>query len=594
MPKQKSWKTLGTVFQVPGSVFPFAFRVALPCSLLTAMLKVADVMTFEGFDGFLKEWDVNAAAYGGFSTLLGFLVVFRTSEAYGRFWDGSTLTHQLRGDWFDAASSLIAFSRNSKSDVMVLKHFQHKVVRLFSMLHALSLAEVEDDADEEDERWAFELELPDVECLDRVSLLALKASSCKVELVFHWIQCLVVDALASGILNTPPPIVTRAYQELASGMVKFHECLKIARVPLPFPYTQTTMVLLIIHWCLTPVMLCTWTKNAIVASSFAFIQVFILWGLHAIATELENPFGADANDLNVADMQRDMNHRLLMLLDPSSQRVPTFEYNPSFDYEELKECEKSCFKVIWAGLDPSIPEGFHKVINERAAVRRSRIKALSRNSVRQEAPRGKTQRGSISNSTDPVSSFVLENSLAVAKQVMENHEAKMKPNIDSQSQALDLEAPLPPKLTSSAASELDKLAMAANAACAALGSFKMAYTMVPPQTDIVDATGKMPNSMTIAPMPGSPAIAARTGARDQEIAWFPGDTDLPPDDVASTKASVSGSQYNSGELPLRTGNSKKPSLMYSSRLRDGEDSKRGRIGRLCPSCTSANPLTRAL
>lgn len=40
------------------------------------------------------------------------LVVFRTGQAYNRFWDGSTLTHQMRGDWFDAASSIISFTRS--------------------------------------------------------------------------------------------------------------------------------------------------------------------------------------------------------------------------------------------------------------------------------------------------------------------------------------------------------------------------------------------------------------------------------------------------------------------------------------------------
>lgn len=32
---------------------------------------------------------------------------------------------------------------------------------------------------------------------------------------------------------------------------------------------------------------------------FTFVTVFILWVLHSISIELENPFGADANDLDV-------------------------------------------------------------------------------------------------------------------------------------------------------------------------------------------------------------------------------------------------------------------------------------------------------
>eukprot|EP00438_Fugacium_kawagutii_P017893 Skav201910 [mRNA] locus=scaffold3992:118886:121469:+ [translate_table: standard] len=203
--------------------------------------------------------------------ILRILVVFRTGQAYNRFWDGSTLTHQMRGDWFDAAS----------------------------MLHALSLAELEDDGDEDEERWAYRLRafacmlslaaghgvsatcnLTNGSVIDGVgidvdSLRALKKAECKVELVFHWIQSIVVTSIDCGIMSAPSPILTRAYSELASGiseqfpfsegvqggltaappsgwlrqalagnllatggMVKFHDCLKIARVPVPFPYSQ--------------------------------------------------------------------------------------------------------------------------------------------------------------------------------------------------------------------------------------------------------------------------------------------------------------------------------------------------------------------
>lgn len=82
---------------------------------------------------------MDSTVYNAFSTLLGILVVFRTGQAYNRFWDGSTLTHQMRGDWFDAASSIISFTRTSKADSTKLWDFRQIVVRLFSMLHALSL-----------------------------------------------------------------------------------------------------------------------------------------------------------------------------------------------------------------------------------------------------------------------------------------------------------------------------------------------------------------------------------------------------------------------------------------------------------------------
>ena len=101
--------------------------------------------------------------------------------------------------------------------------------------------------------------------IDVGSLKALKKAECKVELVFHWIQSIVVSSIDCGIMSAPSPILTRAYSELASGMVKFHDCLKIARIAVPFPYSQATLMLLVMHWLLTPFVMSLGTQTATVS-----------------------------------------------------------------------------------------------------------------------------------------------------------------------------------------------------------------------------------------------------------------------------------------------------------------------------------------
>ena len=183
--------------------------------------------------------------------------------------------------------------------------------------------------------WAFSQGVIDGVGIDVESLRALKKAECKVELVFHWIQSIVVTSILAfpfcvvdaeilqvtrdtinwhqgctqwkllslsfdtrgidcGIMSAPSPILTRAYSELASGvsaddwwsfkvwkvvengllewqdcwlkwflvalpfcstfcvcifycgqrgMVKFHDCLKIARIAVPFPYSQARRML---------------------------------------------------------------------------------------------------------------------------------------------------------------------------------------------------------------------------------------------------------------------------------------------------------------------------------------------------------------
>ena len=105
--------------------------------------------------------------------------------------------------------------------------------------------------------------------IDVTSLKALKKAECKVELVFHWIQSIVVCSIDCGIMSAPSPILTRAYSELASGMVKFHDCLKIARIAVPFPYSQATLMLLVIHWIVTPFVMVLGTQTPAVSCASA-------------------------------------------------------------------------------------------------------------------------------------------------------------------------------------------------------------------------------------------------------------------------------------------------------------------------------------
>merc|ERR1711874_211839 len=46
----------------------------------------------------------NNAAYTGFSFAMSFLFVFRTSNAYSRFWEGSTDAYRMYAEWMDFVS----------------------------------------------------------------------------------------------------------------------------------------------------------------------------------------------------------------------------------------------------------------------------------------------------------------------------------------------------------------------------------------------------------------------------------------------------------------------------------------------------------
>lgn len=329
---------LYNLFKVYGSVFPKASVFALPAGIVTSTF-VYYVHSAGKITHFAEENSVmnNNSLWGSFSFLVGFLVIFRTSQSYSRFWEGCTEMHLMSSEWFDACSSVVAFTRHSKKPEHEILHFKNLLIRLFSMVHAAALGEIEDsgclDMDYA-EVSAFQMELIDVDSISGDTLVAVQESTAKTELILQWIQGLIVENIRTGILDVPPPILSRSFQEMATGMVHFHEAMKIANVPFPFPYSQSCDALLLMHWLCVPFIVSQWVHQPWWAGIFAFMQVFTLWSLNFIAIELENPFGADPNDLDGARLQKDMNNHLRLLLKPATQKTPSLKFQCK-DYSEV-------------------------------------------------------------------------------------------------------------------------------------------------------------------------------------------------------------------------------------------------------------------
>merc|ERR1719487_2578619 len=97
------------------------------------------MMFFEDYN--VSEGRVSQAWYS-ISFLFCFLVVFRTQQAYSRFWEGVTLLHQLKGNWLSAMSCTFAFCSMKPEKADDVAQFQHLLARLMSLLHCSALQEV--------------------------------------------------------------------------------------------------------------------------------------------------------------------------------------------------------------------------------------------------------------------------------------------------------------------------------------------------------------------------------------------------------------------------------------------------------------------
>jgi len=262
--------------------------------------------------------------WAGFSSVLAFLIVFRNNQAYSRFWEGATLIQQIRGEWFNAVSSLISFmaSREGPSatpeQLQRMDDFQHLLIRLMSLMYGAALHQVTDDKD-------AAVEIIDTDGVSRDHLEYLASTNDPCEVIMQWIQRLIVNANKDHILDVPPPILSRCFQELSRGIVNLNNVRKIKEIPFPFPYAQMIQVFLLVHWLTTPVLAALSIDSKWAAALVTFIVESGYWSLTYIAAEIDQPFGTDSNDLEMEEMQQDFNRSLFTLLDSLVQTPPAYD-----------------------------------------------------------------------------------------------------------------------------------------------------------------------------------------------------------------------------------------------------------------------------
>lgn len=312
---------LSLIFRTKGSVAIRASLFAVPAAIFTVLLIYIDEVS----PGFREDYglrDLGSSQLWAVSTsVLAILLAFRTNRAMARFWEGTGLLHQMRGEWFDSVSCCVTFSRAALPTKFVEVHeFRHTIVRLMSLCHGSALEEIAGHGDD------GELETIDSFGLNIRTLKHLK--DCKlihhfntVEVLLHLIQSLITKNHDDGILKIPPPILSRVYQTLSRGFVNLLNAKKIADTRFPFPYAQTITFLLFLNILMTPLMISCLISSKVIAPLFAFVPIFGMFSLNFIGVELENPFGNDDNDLPLDHFQTEMNKCLLMLLEDNADLI---------------------------------------------------------------------------------------------------------------------------------------------------------------------------------------------------------------------------------------------------------------------------------
>jgi len=305
-----------------GSLIPRALLIALPAALIAAIIRIfLNLRGEEGGFEFLEDMRMSGV-WGAMTGVMGLVLAFRTSQALSRYWEGCTLLHQMRAEWLDATSNLIAFSSTSRvTHEAEVWNFWHTLVRLVSLLHGFALFEIKEFGHNNKHFPVIDIEGLDDESLEYLQ----KCSICeapRVEIVLHWIQQLIVANINNGVISAPPPIVSRVFQELGGGMVHLRNAKKLTEMQFPFPYAQFVTVILLVYTCLTPLIVASVVQNPFLVSAMSMVPLFAFWCINLIAGEVENPFGDDVNDLPLQSFQVGMNDSLVTFLEQCVHRAP--------------------------------------------------------------------------------------------------------------------------------------------------------------------------------------------------------------------------------------------------------------------------------
>jgi ion channel-forming bestrophin family protein len=268
--EQKNWFKIA--FRVKGSVIP---------SILSQVCWCGGFGLFISILSYYKV-PVAAKALVGVipSIVLGLLLVFRTNTAYERFWEG-------RKAWGSIVNNIRNLSRLIWVAVAETDPIhRHEKEQTLKLLVAFAVA--------------TKLHLRSQPIDDRLSKLVTPLQFAKLQRmnnppleIAFWVSDYLQGQYERGQISLSQ--MNELQNTLNTLVDTLGACERILRTPMPLAYAIHLKQLLLIYCLLLPFQIVEdlkwWTAVATALVSFT------LFGIEAIGVEIENPFGADPNDL---------------------------------------------------------------------------------------------------------------------------------------------------------------------------------------------------------------------------------------------------------------------------------------------------------
>ncbi|AFY36613.1 hypothetical protein Lepto7376_0168 [[Leptolyngbya] sp. PCC 7376] len=211
--------------------------------------------------------------------ILGLLLVFRTNTAYERFWEG-------RKAWDEIIANICNLLRELHAAELLQPENSKPRSVMMGWLVALAIAT------KSHLRQDFQ-----VEQFEQVLAIAefekITKSAHAPMLILQWL-----NISAQKQLSIPEKIsIQEKFAALTNGITT---CERIFNTPLPFAYTIFLRKFILLYCFFLPfglVETLLWGTIPI-----TLLVAFVLFGVEAIAEEIEDPFGKDENDLPLEEL----------------------------------------------------------------------------------------------------------------------------------------------------------------------------------------------------------------------------------------------------------------------------------------------------
>jgi len=262
--------------------------------------------------------------------VLSLLLVFRNTSAYDRFWEGrkawANILNQSRNlsrhIWISVE---ISEDDKLKDEKLNLKRGEMRLIiaLVISIRHALR----------GEYGWDYDDLAELVQHVPRFNSLITTAPKrllkiLPLEIAYH------IQGYIYQQKQLPPTVITPVYNSISSIIDSFTTCERILYTPIPLIYGIHIKHALIIYLLTLPLQIvptCGWAAVIIV-----LLTSFTFFGIEAISSEIENPFGSDMNDLKLDEFCQQINDEITGMMKYFPSSIGFLDWLECEDIEETE------------------------------------------------------------------------------------------------------------------------------------------------------------------------------------------------------------------------------------------------------------------